>query len=468
MAFPLPFSRLFSARTKVRQSRPSATKRAYQPRLDFLEDRLVPSTLFVDDDHAQNANAQYTSIGAAVAAAQPGDTIRVFAGNYNESVNVDKTLTFVADRRGGSVVVDPAALGAGFNVQANDVRITGFTIQDAQGNAGINLGRTFSGAVIQNDVFQDNTFGIYLKSDGAHATVIEHNQFLHNNADGAAAGNGIYSDQGASNVRIVGNYFTGQQNASVIFVGNGSTDQSQSNIRVEGNAMIDDAPMIFVNLTQSRISHNVSIRSVGTGIFFGGGVTQTQVVGNVLRDGAFTGINLRTDSVNYPVTAPNTNNVIRDNYISGFGDSGIRLRDGAANNLVAGNWVLNNGTGGDPTTGDGISLENAQNNIVRDNQARNNRRDGIRVDAGSAGNRIVHNTMLDNGEHDAHDDSTGTGTAHTANFWIDNTGRTQNHPGLLAHIFRGRSGNGHGHDHDHDHDHDDDDDRSEHHHGHDD
>ena len=60
-------------------------------------------------------------------------------------------------------------------------------------------------------------------------------------------------------------------------------------------------------------------------------------------------------------------------------------------NLVVGNRVTGNGTNNDPTTGDGISLENADNNVIRNNFAADNRRDGIRVDAASTGNRIEGN-----------------------------------------------------------------------------
>src|SRR5262245_23631107 len=60
--------------------------------VDMLEDRIVPSTLFVDDDHAQNPNAAYTSIQAAVNAALPGDTVLVYPGTYQEQVTINKSI----------------------------------------------------------------------------------------------------------------------------------------------------------------------------------------------------------------------------------------------------------------------------------------------------------------------------------------------------------------------------------------
>ena len=47
-------------------------------------------TLIVDNDRAECPNADSPSIQAAVAAAQPGDTLRVCPGLYTEDVNVDK------------------------------------------------------------------------------------------------------------------------------------------------------------------------------------------------------------------------------------------------------------------------------------------------------------------------------------------------------------------------------------------
>ncbi len=108
------------------------------------------------------------------------------------------------------------------------------------------------------------------------------------------------------------------------------------------------------------------------------------------------------------------------------------------------------------------------NNTIRGNQVDHNARDGIRVDATSTGNLIKHNRLTDNGEFDARDDSTGSDTAGTANTWVNNSGTTENRPGLLAHLIKkhkhghddqgdDQGGDNHGH---HDHD------QHDNHHGH--
>jgi nitrous oxidase accessory protein NosD len=97
--------------------------------------------------------------------------------------------------------------------------------------------------------------------------------------------------------------------------------------------------------------------------------------------------------------------VVRANHITGNAGSGIALF-GANSNLLKTNDVEQNGTGATDTT------------------------DGIRVDSGSTNNQIAENHMLGNLTHDCHDDSTGPGTAGTANYWINDKGVTENRPGL--------------------------------------
>ena len=48
----------------------------------------------------------------------------------------------------------------------------------------------------------------------------------------------------------------------------------------------------------------------------------------------------------------------------------------------------------------------------------------------SASNTISYNKASDNTPVDCYDETTGAGTAGTANFWIKDMGLTQNRPGL--------------------------------------
>jgi len=59
------------------------------------------------------------------------------------------------------------------------------------------------------------------------------------------------------------------------------------------------------------------------------------------------------------------------------------------------------------------------------------RRDGIFVDAGSTGNLLTENKLSGN-VFDAWDESSGTGTAGTANRWKHNKGQTSFPAGLFG------------------------------------
>src|SRR5262245_60257269 len=134
--------------------------RPVRPRLSLvpLEDRAVPSTLYVDDDRLQNPQAAYTSIRAAVAAARAGDTVQVSPGLYNEVVTVDKAgLRLLGDQldylsrtgatdpvnltrevvvTGSTPAGTPSPLGI-INLRANGVVLQGFTVEGNTNGPGV-------------------------------------------------------------------------------------------------------------------------------------------------------------------------------------------------------------------------------------------------------------------------------------------------------------------------------------------
>ena len=69
-------------------------------------------------------------------------------------------------------------------------------------------------------------------------------------------------------------------------------------------------------------------------------------------------------------------------------------------------------------------------NEVSDNSVEDNLGHGIFVGTGPGGNTFRENELEDNGLFDASDRTTGTGTAGTANVWVDNDCETANPPEL--------------------------------------
>jgi parallel beta-helix repeat protein/putative cofactor-binding repeat protein len=431
----------------------------FRPRIDALEPRCLLATFTVDDDFASDnvALRRYDTIQEAVDAARPGDVIQVRPGSYEEEVVVNKRLTLTgafatllqAENPARASIVDPPddlAAGdpaTGFNVQANDVVIQGFTIAeldglaDPDGSVGITTNSTVSGFKLLKNVIENNTIGIYLNSstaNNAKPSVVSGNVIRNNNAPGAAAGNGIYSDQGLSKTTISGNVISGHDNTAIILVPlDPATLQPvvfNTKLTIAGN-IISDSEVLLTATTASSLSGNKIINSNTNGIELAGSNANLSIVGNIITNPNWTGINFTSGltgeaEINHRVWS----NVITS--AGGDGGSGIRLRAGAS-----GNWLKANTVTGsedpllDPAFGNGISLEDAHDNRIEANTLQNNARDGVVVDALSTGNLILSNTARNNGEHDYHDDSIGTGTAGTANTYRNNRGRTQNRPGLI-------------------------------------
>ena len=83
------------------------------------------------------------------------------------------------------------------------------------------------------------------------------------------------------------------------------------------------------------------------------------------------------------------------------------------------------------STFDGIELRDGTTyTVVSSNHSHANQLDGIYIDATATNNTISGNVLMQNGNLDAEDLSTGTGTAGTANTWSKNTFTTSSPSGL--------------------------------------
>jgi len=358
-----------------------------------------PATLVVDDDGVQCPEANHTSIQDAVNAAPVGATIYVCPGLYNETVIVDKTLTLngaggAPRSRSGDLAREAVVTSAGlwaFELRADNVILSGFTVRGLANGPGIYTSPAFSGYLIRGNLIEDNVFGLYLHSSGAIESVVAHNVFRENNRPGSASGDGIYSDQGLQNATIERNVFTGHESAAMVFAGT-----AQSGLRIRHNRLVDDNSIVVFNASDIEISHNASLRPEGTGILIGGGVTGATVSHNRIDDGAYRGIVV----LNYlGPSGPNSDVVIAHNVVRGNGTQGIELSD-VTGSRVERNQVLANGG------------------------------DGIRLTETATGNVVEGNHMRSNGGFDAHDLSSGTETAGTANTWTRNHCNTDSPDGL--------------------------------------
>jgi hypothetical protein len=364
--------------------------------------------LVVDRDKVQCPTADFTSILAAVTAAPPGSVIFVCPDTYTEEVIVPKTLTLQAvsrverDDDDDDVEVrtlDPARkcfrpaapdrtrnaiVNGRFQLNADDIVVDGFVVQGAA-FAGIASNVAFSGFRIRDNLLQDNvSTGVFLNGNSSRGSRVTGNCAR---ARTILPVFGIVVDE--SNVLIKRNRVA--RNTGVGIRINGL----EENVTVAGNRARDGNIDYDDFSDRNRWLGNTSVSSA-VGFDFRGTVGLVAKRNRVREAG--TGIRFRPDGV-----IPNRNARV-------FGND-IRDSTGDAVLVQAGTSLLDS--------------------LLRGNVLLDNARDGIRIEAGAnAGNQIVDNEILRNGEHDCHDDTAGLGTAMTANLWIDNDARTSNRPGL--------------------------------------
>jgi len=187
-------------------------------------------TLYVDDDYNNSTSGwgvdHFAAIEAAVDAASPGDTILVAAGIYTENVEVDKSVTIQSQDGASETTVDGSTTeGHTFNVTADNVNISGFTVTGAtaRNKAGIYLDQVESCNISAN-ICTNNYYGIY--ADKAS------NNTLTNNSVNSNSRYGVYLDNSSNNM-LTNNTVSGNSKCGV------DLDGSNSNT-LTGNSITDN------------------------------------------------------------------------------------------------------------------------------------------------------------------------------------------------------------------------------------
>jgi len=162
----------------------------------------------------------YTTIQAAVNAAQPDDTVLIPPGTYSENVLVNKSLT-IKSLAGAATTIVTAAVPSNdvFLLSGNNIRVEGLTLTG--GRAGVE----FSGAsqssvtdiIAHDNVYavliehatnnrvsasnlSNNGYGIYL--DGSSGNTFSGNDARNEKGNGNTLGDGIFMSESNSNTIV--------------------------------------------------------------------------------------------------------------------------------------------------------------------------------------------------------------------------------------------------------------------------
>jgi Right handed beta helix region len=319
-------------------------------------------------------NAQYHTIQSAVNAAPAGAMIKVCAGTYIEQVTIPAgkdglTLYSVPDLQ--AVIKAPSVMtGRKAIVEvsgAQNVTIRHFTITGPGGPCGNSI-----------------RYGVFVGGGGSALITDNHITQIHDtpfcgtqNGLGVAVGRALPPDGPTTgSATVVHNLIDNYQKGGVLVDNAGSSAEVAYN-EIEG---VGPTPLIAQNGIQASRNASANIHQ---------------------------------------------NTVSNNNYaLPGTDSVGILL-------FMESNGATTVGHNSSSLNDDGIFLfGNVVGTQITNNSSTQNEFTGITADSTTSSNTISYNKASGNGMFDCEDDSTGGGTAGTANFWIKDFGQTENPPGI--------------------------------------
>lgn len=372
-------------------------------------------TLYVGGDGPNN----FTAIFDAINEAEDGDTVYVYSGIYYETITVDKTITIQGEDK-LSTIIDGVGNGDVVNINADNVKLHSFTIQNSgQGHgyeAGINIESDYSiitDNIISNNcwcadvrnsnynifsdnIIQDNTQGaIHLAF--SRNNIVSNNTILNNRLRGVM----LYSSGGnkiTSNTFLDGGLEVYGSSHNSIY-SNTVNGKSLVYLEDESNKIIDDAGQVILirctgitvqNLVLSYSSIGLQVRdsidcnvidnsilhnSQGVAIV---GSSRILLEGNTINENWYTGVGVYHDKGGTKILKNNiqdnknglyifncvlgvdiNSNIISEN------ENGILVHSGSKFCTISENVISSN-------SGYGIDLSQSDGNIIYKNNFENN------------------------------------------------------------------------------------------------
>ena len=319
------------------------------------------------------SNAGFSTISAAVTAANPGATIIVCPGTYTEDVTIEKPLTI----EGSSATVAPAASDSspvtpftggnnGFTVLSPGVTISGFTVEGASSDGLMVVGdhATITHNTVENNGLLDtNNPGNGIDLDGSSYSTVSNNTI-------SGSGNGgiqLANDPDAIGLSTL---------CPAIGISCNGITGTATYDTVTGNN-VNNNPFACGILLVDHAGTNGSAPDLADGIH------NNVIVGNSVEDNAIQGYGAGILLASEVPGGAVYNNLVGGNDVSGNGLSGLTLhahlagvhQDLNGNVIVGNNFGTNNVKGEEPsdlqTTGVFIGSEDHLEITVEGNYIHN-------------------------------------------------------------------------------------------------
>ena len=227
-------------------------------------DPVTAKTLYVGGTGGGN----YSTIQTAIAAANNGDTVYVYAGTYTENININNKITLVGASQ-INTTIDGGGTGHVIQIfNSNGVKISGFKITNGGTNnsdAGIAITSSTNCLILNNNVSSNGFYGLSIQGT-ANSTVttitVKNNTVTNNQGSGM-----IVSDSNDNNIInnvINNNCLNKGPNEAGLLIANGSNNNNIFENEINNNNISG----VLFSFSDSNLMELNSISGNQNGIHF--------------------------------------------------------------------------------------------------------------------------------------------------------------------------------------------------------
>jgi PGF-pre-PGF domain-containing protein len=366
--------------------------------------------------HPTDPGANFTSLQAAITNAAAGDSIEVWNGTYNETVLVDKRLTIYSRDDPNVTIIDARGSGSAITLNADSCTIDGLKALGGGTSisyaAGIDI--QSNGNLIKNCICENNSDGIRLwySSDN---TILNNTCCENTKTDP----NGIALINSSNNTISNNDFCKNNRNGVEMFhsPNNKIMDNQISENYLNGIKLTDSSNNL---ISDNRICGNEEdgIESIESSNIL---LSSNEICGNK-GHGVFSLFSLYITISNCDVHDNNRTGIVLSNSTTNR-ISSSKIHD---------NWY-------------GIVLASATDNIIVNNEIKENDEEGIYFESNSSSNLVYYNDFVNNGPNVESQDSDNFWNSsaminytynssqylnYTGNHWSDYSGADNNDDGI--------------------------------------
>lgn len=297
----------------------------------------------------------FTTIGAAIQAAQPGERIRVRPGIYREGLVLDKAVEIVGESEDGEVIVEAVGQSA-LLFRANAGRVAGLTLRQGGGEGewvAVNIVKgvltledctitSQSGACVAihdnadphlycNHIYGGPGCGVYVYNNGKGR--LEDNEIYDN------AGAGVEIETGASpTLRRNRIYNNGEEGIYIHSLGAGTLEENEIYGNADAGLTVTTGgnPILRRNHIYDNKTNGAYISDDGQGTLEGNNIYGNTRVGVQIDTGSNPILRLNriySNQWNGVFVTENGQGVLEANDISGNGGAGVQIDTGGSPTL---------------------------------------------------------------------------------------------------------------------------------------